>query len=80
MTSLTPEQETEFLEKNKEILKVLLENCKAAIEKSDLQTFKKMIMEQKIFNCIMAASGLNYVCTLKIELTPQIEKKESNGK
>ena len=80
MTNLTPQQETEFLEKNKEILKVLLENCKAAIDKSDLQTFKKMIMEQKIFNCIMAASGLSYTCTLKISLTPLDEKKESDGK
>lgn len=80
MTDLTPEQETAFLEKNKEILKVLLENCRAALEKSDLQTFKKMIMEGKIFNCIMAASGLSYTCTLKISLMPSGEKKESDGK
>ncbi len=80
MSDLTEEQEKAFLEKNKEILKILLENCRAALENSDLETFKKMIVEQKIFNCIMAAPGFNYICTLKIELNSKTEKKEPDVK
>jgi hypothetical protein len=76
MSDLTEEQEKVFLEKNKEILKILLENCRGAVEKSDLDTFKKMIVEKRIFNCIMAAPGFSYQCSLKIELIPKSEKKE----
>lgn len=67
---IDPEQEDAFLQRNKEIIQTLLDNCKDAIAKSDLNTFKQMIAEKKIFRCIMAAPGFTYDCAIKIELMP----------
>lgn len=67
---LNPQQEKEFLEKNKEIVKQLLDNCKDAVEKSDLNTFKQMIKDNKIFRCIMASNRLTYDCSIQISVLP----------
>lgn len=74
------EHEKVFLERNREIIRTLLINCGAALDKCELDTFKKMIVHKKAFNCVMAAPGLTYQCAITVQLNPQEAKKEEEVK